>query len=539
MIWRVLSGRAALAGGLLLGRLALGVNSLADTGFENNPAGANVHPVTGWQSYGPNVFTETDPTHAHTGGKYLKVYGSFTASDNLNGVFQDVFCSAGAVFQADGWAFSLSTDGGGIHGQDQIWLEVTFRDARESPLALYRSDVLTGANIGSYGGLDRWLDLKATNQWSFTVSGGNPVGVAITNATANLVAPNGTAFVRYQIVFHQGPDNANGSAYFDDCALWQVGGPVVAWNIVWSDEFNGAEIDPKKWTFETGNNNGWGNNEFEYYTSRAQNAYVSGGLLHIVAQKESYSGYNYTSARMKTEGLCSKKYGRIEFRAKLPPGLGFWPALWLLGTNITSVGWPACGEIDVMENKGYALTNIQGTLHYSDGSNNHLQSTAVYTLPFNGSVTNFHNYLLEWTTNLMRFYVDGFLYETQTAWSSSTGPYPAPFNQPFFLIMNLAVGGNYVGNPSTTNIDANTPFPGDMQVDYVRVWDLTPPLQVSVARSNSLPWLTWPTNIVCHLQTQTNATGISGNWFDVPGTTPPFMLVPNATAPVLYRLAEP
>ena len=314
MLWPLRVSAGWLAAVLLVGRA--GANSLSNPGFEAGAAGTDVHPVAGWQWYGQsgNTLTETDPFHAHTGSQYFKVYGAFTGVDNWNGAFQDVFCAPGAVYQARGWAFSLSTDGGGIHGQDQIWLEVTFRDALGNPLALYRSDLVAGGNIGNYGGLDHWFELSVTNQWSFSNSGGNPVGIAITNNTANLVAPPGALFVRYQIVFHQGPDNANGSAYFDDCRLDQVAGSALAWNVVWSDEFNAAAIDSSKWTFETGNNNGWGNNELEYYTSRSQNAYVGGGLLHLVARSESYNGFNYTSARIKTEGLFAKKYGRIELR---------------------------------------------------------------------------------------------------------------------------------------------------------------------------------------------------------------------------------
>ena len=316
--------------------------------------------------------------------------------------------------------------------------------------------------------------------------------------------------------------------------------PATTWNIVWSDEFNGSTINPSIWTFETGNNNGWGNNELEYYTSRPQNAYVSNGLLHIVAQKESYAGFNYTSARMKTQGHFAKTYGRFEWRAKLPPGLGYWPALWLLGSNIATVGWPACGEIDVMENKGSVLNQVQGTIHYSDASNNHQQSTAVYTLPAGDSVTNFHSYMFEWSTNVVRWYVDNQLYETQTSWSSSTGPYPAPFNQPFFIVMNLAIGGAYLGNPSTNVINSNTPFPGDMQVDYVRIWDLTPPLQISLIRTNTNTLLSWPTNIVCHLQAQTNATGLTSAWVDLPGANNPYAVAsPAANSVVFYRLQSP
>jgi hypothetical protein len=136
--------------------------------------------------------------------------------------------------------------------------------------------------------------------------------------------------------------------------------------------------------------------------------------------------------------------------------------------------------------------------------------------------------------------VDGQIYETQTSWSTSTGPYPAPFNQPFYFIMNLAVGGNYVGNPSTTNINNNSVFPGDMQVDYVRAYDLTPPLQISAARGNGVVNLSWPASIVCRLQAQTNAAGLGPNWSDVPGAANPYSapIVPGNKA-VFYRLISP
>lgn len=305
---------------------------------------------------------------------------------------------------------------------------------------------------------------------------------------------------------------------------------------MWSDEFNGAGINLSNWSFDTGNNNGWGNNELEYY--RTQNAYVSGGLLHIVARRESVGAFNYTSARMKSQGHFAKKYGRFEFRAKLPPGLGCWPALWILGSDLTTVGWPACGEVDIMENKGSVLNKVQGTIHYSDSSNHHLQATGYFNFPNNDSVTNFHNYMLEWATNEIRWYVDGQPYETQTNWSSSTGPYPAPFNQSFFIVMNLAIGGAYLGNPTTNAINSGTPFPAEMQMDYVRVWDLTEPLQLASSRAATNVVLTWPTNIVCHLQVQTNVASLSGTWSDVSGARTPYQ-VPTADAALFYRLESP
>jgi beta-glucanase (GH16 family) len=209
-------------------------------------------------------------------------------------------------------------------------------------------------------------------------------------------------------------------------------------------------------------------------------------------------GLPYTSARMKTQGLFSKKYGRIEFSAKLPQGVGFWPALWMLGTNIPSVSWPACGEIDVLENNQTLGNQVQGTLHYSDASNNHLQQTRVYALPNGGSVTNFHTYAIEWTTNSIKWLVDSNVVQTWTSWSSSTGPYPAPYNQPFFLVMNVAIGGNYLGNPSDSAINSGTVFPGEMQVDWVRIYDDVPvpappsaPTGLSVAQGQAKAFLTW------------------------------------------------
>jgi beta-glucanase (GH16 family) len=238
---------------------------------------------------------------------------------------------------------------------------------------------------------------------------------------------------------------------------------------------------------------------------------------------------------MKSEGLFSFTYGRIEWRAQLPNGAGFWPALWLLGTNIsTSIGWPGCGEMDVMENNGSALGAVHGSLH--SGSD----ETAVYNFLNNDSVTNFHTYTLDWATNAILFYVDGHLYESQTNWSSSVGPYPTPFNQPFFIIMNIAIGGNYLGNPSTNTINANSTFPGEMLVDYVRIYNQTVPLLLSVSQTNAILALNWPSNIICHLQVETNGlnAGSGINWSNVVSVTNRLTL-PATNPAAFYRLASP
>jgi beta-glucanase (GH16 family) len=241
------------------------------------------------------------------------------------------------------------------------------------------------------------------------------------------------------------------------------------WKLVWSDEFNGEAIDTNHWKFESGNHNGWGNHELEYYTGRLDNAYVGGGVLHVVARQERTNGFAFTSARMKSQGLFFRQYGRFEFRAKVPQGKGYWPALWLMPERSRYGGWPGCGEIDVMENKGSGPMVEQGTIHYADANGRHLQSTGFFNYPPDDGATNFHTYGLEWSTNSISWSVDGRIYETQTNWSTARAPYPAPFDQPFYIIINLAVGGAYGGNP-----DTNTVFPEEMQVDFIRVYDREP-----------------------------------------------------------------
>jgi len=264
------------------------------------------------------------------------------------------------------------------------------------------------------------------------------------------------------------------------------------WRLAWSDEFNGAIIDTNHWSFDTGNGlpgmPGWGNNELEYY--RPENASVSNGVLRIVARAEDFGGQHYTSAKLKSRGFFSQAGGRFEFRARLPQGKGYWPALWLMPENATYGRWAASGEIDVMENRGRDPGTVLGTLHFGGAfpKNTHSRGPS-FNFPPGDSVTNFHIYAVEWATNSIKWYVDSTLYEVQTNWWSSGGKYPAPFNQPFYILMNLAVGGNFGGDP-----DTNTVFPGEMQVDYVRVYkqvpapETTPTLKTdlgSVGQANS------------------------------------------------------
>ena len=243
------------------------------------------------------------------------------------------------------------------------------------------------------------------------------------------------------------------------------------WQLTWSDEFDGPKgspADSSKWSFDIGGN-GWGNNELETYTSRIANSYVENGRLVIKALKETFTGpdritRNYTSARLLTKNKFSQTYGRFEGRIKVPYGQGIWPAFWMLGDNIATAGWPNCGEIDIMENIGKEPSIAHGTLHgpgYSGGSG----ISAAYTLPKGQKFSNdFHTFAVEWEPNVMRFYVDAKLYSTRTPADLPAGT-KWVFDQPFFIILNVAVGGTWPGNP-----DATTVFPQQMLVDYVRVY---------------------------------------------------------------------
>ena len=506
-------------------------NVLSNPGFESDPAGEN-QTLPGWTTYGPNAYSETSVTLAHGGLNYFRVYQDLNnTSVNYTGIYQDYISGPGAVYTADGWASTRSSDQ--LAGQNSVWIEVTFRDANANVLALYRSALFTTNSLanGAFP-VNTCVDLPVTNQYSLNT-------FLVTNTVSRLVAPAGTYFVRYQVVLQGDGKKSGGSMYFDDLNLSPAGGAAYGnWNIVWSDEFNGSAINANIWTYDLGNggsNPGWGNNEREYYTSSTNNAFVANGCLHIVARSESTNGFSYTSARLKSQGLFSWKYGRFEWRAQLPQGVGCWPALWMLGTNISSINWPGCGEIDVMENNGSNPSAVQGSLH--SGSD----ETAIYNFMAGGSATSFHTYTLDWTPNAILFYVDGHLYESQTGWSSSTAnPYPFPFNQPFFLLMNLAIGGNYLGNPSITSINSGTVFPSEMLLDYVRIYNVTDPLLIAIRQTGSNIQLSWPSNIICHVQTQTNlpASGLGTNWVSLATTTNQIQFAPeNATG--FYRLLSP
>lgn len=233
-----------------------------------------------------------------------------------------------------------------------------------------------------------------------------------------------------------------------------------SWKLVWSDEFDGATINSSNWTFEIGNgNSGWGNNELQYYTNRPENARIENGKLLITALKESYGGRSYTSARMKTQGKKVFKYGRIEALIKIPMGSGSWPAFWMLGENITSVSWPKCGEIDIMEhanNNSY----ISGAAHWNN--NGHVQ----YSLTTTFDVSQYNLFAIEWSSSQIRWFINFKPYMTMNIANGINNT--DAFHNPFFILLNFAIGGNFtVGAPITMN------FPSVMEVDYVRAYELS------------------------------------------------------------------
>jgi beta-glucanase (GH16 family) len=241
------------------------------------------------------------------------------------------------------------------------------------------------------------------------------------------------------------------------------------WNLVWSDEFTETSIQSSNWNFETGSG-GWGNSELEYYTNRTDNATISNGNLLIIAKQESYNGSNYTSARMNTSGLHSWTYGKVEASIKLPSGQGLWPAFWMLGNNISQVSWPQCGEIDIMERINTAPT-LYGTMHWeNNGAASYGGNTPI------PNPSQYHLYSVEWDSASIVWYLDGTQY-----WSGNIANNinnTNAFHEPFYILLNMAVGGTWPGNPDGTSV-----FPDTMYIDYVRVYQ-TGQMTQTVTKSN-------------------------------------------------------
>jgi hypothetical protein len=244
----------------------------------------------------------------------------------------------------------------------------------------------------------------------------------------------------------------------------------TGYEFVWSDEFYGFEVNSQNWTYQIMGDGG--NQELQYYTDRPANSWVEDGCLVIQALKENYrvgsKTYAFTSARLRTINKQDFMYGKLEARIKVPTGQGMWPAFWMMPTDSAYGGWAASGEIDIMETAN-ATNFIDGTIHYGGGWPENVHSGGTYmTVPSTDFSDDFHIYSVEWDMYAMRWYVDGHLYSTETSWGSTGGSFPAPFNQRFHFILNIAVGGTYTGCTSSSCVTAT--FPQQMLVDWVRVY---------------------------------------------------------------------
>jgi beta-glucanase (GH16 family) len=285
------------------------------------------------------------------------------------------------------------------------------------------------------------------NNLEFTLQLSNPQGctLGVTSAKGIIITENGK---------NLSTDNAGYTT------------PVTypGYTLTWSDEFSGETLDATTWNYETGNGSGgWGNNELEYYTNSNKNIFISNGNLIIEARKESISGFNYSSARITTQNKKTFTYGRIDIRAKLPVNKGIWPALWMLGNNISTAGWPACGEIDIMELIGTYPSRTYGTSHWASSSGAHGSKNGGYDLQSGNFSQQFHVFSIVWTADAIKWYVDDQLFLTNTKAETDNGNYP--FDKPQFFIFNVAVGGDWPGPP-----DGSTSFPQRMFVDYIRVF---------------------------------------------------------------------
>ena len=288
-----------------------------------------------------------------------------------------------------------------------------------------------------------------------------PTGpVEISSSSDEGTAPADTASSDSSAPFTESESSSSAEASYSS---WTAANSSSSSPYLWNDEFDGTAIDASKWTFETGAT-GWGNNEWQYYTNRSENAFVQDGVLHIRANKEDYEGAKYTSARMITKGKFSFTYGTIEARIALPTGNGIWPAFWLLGENIDDISWPACGEIDIIEavndeNVVYGTNHWQyegGHAQYGNSTKDYYGTSKVL------DITQFHNYKMVWNEKLIAMYVDDFKYQEIAIENAADGL--EAFHKPQFFILNVAVAGNWPG----FDVD-DAQFPNEMLVDYIRV----------------------------------------------------------------------
>lgn len=280
--------------------------------------------------------------------------------------------------------------------------------------------------------------------------------------TLELVDVNGASIAKGSGTITIENDDGAGTSIFIPSEGYTTPDNYAGMDLIWQDEFSASTIDESMWTFEIGNGNwGWGNNELEYY--RKENAVIDNGYLVITALEEAFNGFDYTSTRMKTQNKFDFNQGRVDIRANMPKGKGIWPALWMLGSNITSVGWPSCGEIDIMEMVGGGASDntTHGTIHFSNPNGDHVFFGGEKSA--SGKLNEkFYVYSIVWDETSIRWYLDDVQYHFESITAADRSELK---DNDFFFIFNVAVGGNWPGSP-----DASTTFPQRMIVDYIRVF---------------------------------------------------------------------
>jgi hypothetical protein len=330
--------------------------------------------------------------------------------------------------------------------------QVSVDFATAAGTALANSDFISqsGTLIFSPGQKQSYVDVVVTGDslrkadQDFFILLSNPQNCTLNNTKATISIVNDGIYLPTDMTGYTSPSNYAG------------------YNLVWADEFDGNALNTQSWNFESGGG-GWGNNELENYTARAQNVFVSNGNLIIEARKENYNGNSYTSGRLTTAGKKEFQYGRIDIRAKLPVAKGMWPALWMLGSDFSQAGWPACGETDIMEVVGTNPSQVVGSFHWKKQDGSHGIINNNYNLSSGDFSQKFHVFSLLWMQDSLQILVDDQPYSVAGSHSIASGNYP--FNASSFFIFNIAVGGDWPGPPDTTTI-----FPQHLFVDYVRVF---------------------------------------------------------------------
>lgn len=394
--------------------------------------------ASNWTHFG-NVFSDT--LVPRTGLRSLKQFGNFTGGANTTGSYQSFPVNPGERVSASVWAYIRSADA--IAGNNFALLKIVYQNAANAEIESRESKVLNATTPR-----DQWQRISAG-------LGDAPKDAVRCTVYLLFIQPASTPF-------------AAGAIQFDDAAVEVTG--QVSRRITWSDEFSGTAIDTTKWEAMIGDgslygNPGWGNNELQYYTDRPVNLQVANGVLRIIARRENFGGKQYTSARIRTKGKFDAQYGRFEARIKVPAGQGLWPAFWMLPSDNRYGTWPGSGEIDIMETINSA-DRLYQTIHYGGTWPNH-SSSGNNVFRASTFADGFHHYAVEWDPDSIRWFLDGkptFVVYSHTWFSSSAlWNQRAPFDQPFHLLLNLAVGGNWPGSPNGA-----TPFPAELQVDWVR-----------------------------------------------------------------------